>query len=228
MKFNRLIPFMIALPLLAACNKAADPPAAPAQTDAAPVPQTALGRSIDAAMQKARADMIKGNISLNDVINIKTELSTIQVKNTGGADNLPRAEITPQGDLLIEGKAVAIDDAQRKLLLDYRGHIIEIAATGMAIGVQGADLGMRAAGEAMKGIFTGNTEQIKANIKADAERLKAQAQLICQHLQPMLATQERLADTMPEFQPYARLQQKNIDDCTKKSDEGVAAFDQSV
>lgn len=228
MKRHHLIPLMIALPLLAACNnKPSDPPAPPASGNSATVPQTALGRGIDAAMQKAREEMLKGNIDLNDGIRVKPGVTNIHVRGDAGSDGLPKAEITPQGDLLIEGNTVAIDEAQRKLLLNYRGQIIDIAATGMAIGVQGADLGMRAAGEAMKGIFTGNTDQIEKNIKAEAEKLKAQAHLICQRLSPLLATQQRLASSLPEFQPYARIKQKDIDDCMKDLQDGVAVFDDS-
>ena len=44
-------------------------------------------------------------------------------KATRGKHPLPRAEITPQGDFLIEGKRQAIDASQRRQLLVYRGPV---------------------------------------------------------------------------------------------------------
>ncbi len=47
---------------------------------------------------------------------------------------LPKAEITPQGDFLIEGKPVAIDGRQRQDLLRYRHQVIDIAKAGIEKG----------------------------------------------------------------------------------------------
>ena len=51
---------------------------------------------------------------------------------------LPKAEITPDGDFLIEGVAVGIDPAQRRELLAYRGQVIDIAKAGIDIGERSA------------------------------------------------------------------------------------------
>ncbi|WP_204128541.1 hypothetical protein, partial [Pseudomonas ogarae] len=83
------------------------------------------------------------------------------------ADNQPRAEITPQGQLLIGGKPVALDDGQRRQLLDYRGHVVAVAMDGMDVGLAGAKLGANAAGEALKGIFSGDSEGIEKRINAE-------------------------------------------------------------
>lgn len=218
MKLRILAPALLAAGMLAACNNAPPPPPAPNAPDAPGAPQTALGRTVEKAMAEARQKLASENISLNR----KDGGMHIGRHGVGSDDpNLPRAEITPQGDFLLDGKTIAIDDAQRKLLLDYRGHVIEIASIGMSLGTKGADLGMRAAGEAMKGIFTGNTEQIGKNIEAEAEKLKAEAQGICRQLTPLLAAQDALAASLPEFKPYARMEQSDIDDCMKDGGTGV-------
>ena len=63
----------------------------------------------------------------------------------GKADpRLPRAEITAQGDFLIEGKAQTVDAVQRRQLLAYRGQVIGIAKTGIDLGQRSADAALEA------------------------------------------------------------------------------------
>ena len=91
--------------------------------------------------------------------------------------------------------------------------MIGIAEAGIDIGVQGANLGAQAAGEAIKGIFSGNSEQIEARINAEADKIKASAAKICDQLPALMATQQQLAAAVPEFKPYAKMDQSDIDDC---------------
>ena len=70
------------------------------------------------------------------------------------------AEITPQGDLMIDGRKVEVTPAQRALLLDYRGQVAGIAKAGAAIGMQGASLASKAVGQALAGAFSGNSEEM--------------------------------------------------------------------
>lgn len=199
-----LLPLLLATSL-AACSRSPEPPPAAAPA-AGTAPQTAIGRQVEAAMAEARKELNEGNLGLN---------SGFLVNGSGreARPDLPKGEITPQGDLLIEGKPVAVDAAQRALLLDYRRNLIAVAEAGMAMGVRGADLGMRAAGDAIKGIFTGNTEALEAKVQAEAAQLEAEAQALCQLLPPLLASERALAAALPAFAPYARMDQADVDDC---------------
>ena len=170
---------------------------APAADDSA-VASTALGQKVREATDKAREEMATSNIRVSE-----------------GASTLPKAEITPQGDLLIAGKRVAIDEQQRQLLLQHRAIVVAIAEAGIEIGVQGADLGVKAAGEAIKGIFSGNTEEIEKNIEAQAEKIELAAARLCRKLPALKDSQQALAAAIPEFKPYATMNQSNIDDCGK-------------
>lgn len=143
---------------------------------------------------KLRAKMEHGNIDLSD------------------ADN-NKAEITPKGDLLINGKAIAVDAQQRALLLDYRKQVEEIALAGMDIGVAGAHLGAKAAGEALRGVFSGNPEGIEAKVNAEAAKIEARAKQLCGLLPAMQAKQQALAAALPAFKPFATMDQSDIDDC---------------
>lgn len=136
-----------------------------------------------------------------------------------------KAKSVRKGDLLIDGKPVAITPAQRQQLLAYRGQIINIAEAGMAIGSQGADI----AGTALQGvagaIFGGEKARriLKHGWRPKAKRSK-QAMKLCAYLPPMLASQQALAGSLPAFKPYATMTQDDINDCGKKGDKGVAVI----
>lgn len=209
---------LLALPLLSACDRASPPAQDPAPTAQ---PQTAIGRTVAKAMDEARSKLATENIGLNGEFGVS--INGDRVGNQG-TENLPKAEITPQGDLLIEGKPVVIDDGERKLVQAYRAGIIDVAEAGMDIGVQGADLGMKAAGEAIAGIFTGNTADIEKKIEAESAKIEASARVLCDRLPALLTSQNALAAAVPEFKPYASMDQGDIDDCYRDDkDSGAQA-----
>ena len=168
---------------------------------------TRLGQKVREATEKAREKMAMSNISVSE-----------------GASTLPKAEITPQGDLLIGGKQVTINEQQRALLLQHRANVTAVALAGMEIGVQGADLGMRAAGEAIKGIFNGNTGEIEKKIEAEAEKMKLSAAKLCEKLPALQESQQALAAAIPEFKPYANMKQADVDGCLEDTSP-VASYD---
>ena len=207
-----LLPALLGAAALAACGqRPADPPArAPqAEAGAAPEPTTALGRTVAKAMDEARAKLREGNLSLNGDYDVNINGKRLQRK----ASDLPRAEITPQGDLIVSGRTIAMDDRSRALALRYREGLIAVAEAGMDIGVQGADLGMKAAGDAIASIFRGDTDGVEKRIEAEAQRLEASALRLCDSLPALLAAQQALAAAVPEFAPYATMDAGDIDDC---------------
>ncbi|AKC87790.1 hypothetical protein [Pseudoxanthomonas suwonensis] len=203
---------LAALLPLAACGKS-DPPPASSSTDAtaAPAANTALGRKIQEAMTKAGEKLATENVSVGG----KGGNHGFGYRSRSGGKDLPKAEITPQGDLLIAGKPVPVDEAQRKLLLEHRGHIIGIAQAGIAIGMQGADLGIKAATGALKSVFTGTTDDFEKQMEAEGRRIEAEAKKLCALMPGLLASQNALAEALPAFQPYATMDQSDIDDCGK-------------
>jgi len=200
----------LALPL-AACGQRDTPPDADAGAGAQPT--TALGRTVAKAMDKARAELATGNIQLNG-FNVTGKNRSVVIGNGNDAsDTRPKAEITPQGELLIDGRKVAATPQQQALLKEYRGNIEQIALAGMDVGVAGADLGMKAATEAIGAVFSGNSDQVDQRMEAEAQQIEAAAMKLCGYLPAMLDTQTRLAAAMPEFRPYATMDQSDVDDC---------------
>ena len=220
MKLRMLAPALLAAGLLIACRDNTPPaPTTPTAGNTGSGAQTALGRTVEKAMAEARTALEKEDLELNG----KEGGLHIGKHGIGSHDpNLPSAEITPSGDFILDGKTLAINDVQRAQVLDYRRRVLDVAGAGMSVGVKGADLGMQAAGEAMKGIFSGNMDQVEQRIQTEAKKLEADAKLICQQLTPLLQAQDALAAGLPEFKPYAGLEQADIDDCLK--DGGTAVF----
>lgn len=208
------------LPLAASCSQQSVPAPGPAPTATADAaPKTMIGKTIAREIRKAREELRAGNISLNrDNINVNGKHYGRKHDN----DNRSKAEITPKGDLLVDGKAVAVTPGQRAMLLDYRGQIIGIAEIGMSLGSKGAELAGTAIKESLGALFSGDTDEVERRVEAEAGKLKAEAMLICQKLPPMLATQQKLAVSLPEFKPYATMTRHDVDDCADEIDhEGV-------
>ena len=215
---------------LAACQDKTPPAGTQAGANApaarqGSAPETVLGRTVAGALEKARAELENGNIDLTNGVKVDVGDRGRNFR-IGGSDRggRPKAEITPQGDLLVAGKQVEITREQRGLLLQYRRQIIGVAETGMAIGVKGADLAGKALAETFSGLLSGDGDAVGKRIEAEGEKLKADARQICAQLPGLLHTQQQLAGSLPAFRPYATMTQENVDDCMQ-DDRGVAVTD---
>jgi hypothetical protein len=202
------------LAALAACQDNAPSPPAPSSAKANE--DGFIARKVNAAMEQARKELATKNIDVGG-INIDVNGHRIASRNRG----LPKAEITPQGDFLIEGKPQPLNAGQRALLLEYRGEIIAVADAGMNIGAKGAGIADDALGGVLGAVFGGEEgrKDYEAKMEAKGKAIEAEAMKLCGQLQPMLDTQQKLATDLPAFKPYANLEQSDIDDC-RKHDKG--------
>ena len=207
-----LVACLAIAPLMAACG--GDPStAAPGASDSEAA--TALGRTIDKALVEAREKMANENIAIGGDTDIHVGGTKVRSRQPVDADGnpLPKAEISPAGDLLIGGREVVVTPEQRELLLAYRGHVVALVEAGMAIGVKGADLGMQAAGDALKSVFSGRAEEFGRRMEAEAAKIEAEALKLCDGLPAMLETQHQLAASLPEFRPYATMEAADVEEC---------------
>jgi len=217
---------LILLLPLAACSQSRQADSQPAAADTVAQATKESGENtsgisgeIRKAMREAKQELATKNINVDSV--------HINGSNRNDRDSRPKAEITPQGELLIGGKPVAATPTQQTLLLDYRKQIVGIAEAGMDIGAQGADLGLSAAKEGVWGALTGKSDKdIEAAIRPQTDKIQAAAAKLCQRLPELLTSQQKLAAAMPEFRPYATMQQKDVDDCGKgmKDKDGKKGF----
>lgn len=159
----------------------------------------------------ARRELDTGNLQLGDSLRFGT--SDARASHADRA--LPRAEITPQGDFLIEGRAVAIDRHQRQELLLYRGEVIAIAKAGIDIGERSAQAALDAVDRGlfslMFGAMTGSLERrIEKTVR---ETVEPGVRQICLSLPALRDRQQRLSATLPAFRPYATLEADDVEDC---------------
>ena len=158
-------------------------------------------------LDKARRELETGNLDLGDGLHFGKARRN---------DALPRAEITPDGDLLIAGKPQLIDFSERRQLLAYRGKVLEIARTGIDIGQRSAEAALDAIGDGsvLGLLFGAMTGTLENRIERVVQReIEPGVRGICRQLPGLMASQQRLASSLPQFRPYATLQQRDIDAC---------------
>lgn len=125
----------------------------------------------------------------------------------------PKAEISARGDFIIDGKQIPVNETQRALLIAYHRELGGIADAGIATGKEGAKLAGKAVGAAVKGIFSGNSDQVDQDIKTEAAKVEAQALKLCERLPALYTAQQNLAAALPEFKPYAAMDPQDVEDC---------------
>lgn len=210
---------VVAVLVLAACQPAdKDKDNAPTGVAAKAMNEVANGLGeASQEMEKARQEvatardrLARENISLN----------------RNEKQNLPKAEITPAGDLLIEGKSIATTPEQKALVLAYRGELLGVIGDGMAIGMEGARVGIDAAASALKGLLAGqNGDDIGKQVGEQAkDKLKPMVAQLCTRMPGLLSAQQALAAALPEFAPYATMDQTDVDDCGDADGDGTWTF----
>ena len=205
--------------LLAACQPAQD------KQDAAPtgIAAEAMGE-VAKGLGEASQEMEKAR---EEIATAREKLARENISlNRNESQSLPRAEITPAGELLIEGKPVATTPEQKALVLAYRGELLGVVGDGMAIGMEGARVGIDAAASALKGVLAGQSgdeigQQVGEQAKAKIKPMVAQ---LCTRLPGLLGAQQALATALPEFKPYASMDQSDVDDCGDANGDGTWTF----
>jgi len=160
-------------------------------------------------LAKARQEMRTENLRIDNSLQFGDH-------DNAAPSDLPRAEITPQGDFLIEGKPQAIDAGQRAQLLAYRGQVVEVALTGIEAGQRTAEAALDAVGDAswVGLMFSAMTGRLERNIERTVQHhLEPAMQDICRQLPTVMASQQELASTLPQFRPYANLEPGDVEDC---------------
>lgn len=167
-------------------------------------------REVRMELAAARAELETGNLELGQDLRLGK-----RGRGDDRADALPKAEITPAGDLLVAGQAVAVDAAQRRELLAYRGQVIEVAIAGIELGERSANAALDAVDQGLfRLMFSAMTGSLERRMeKTIRETVEPGVRQICLSLPALYEAQQRLAGAVPEFRPYATMQADEIDDC---------------
>jgi len=116
-----------------------------------------------------------------------------------------------------------VNAAQRALLQSYHREMNAMTADGVAVGKQGAALAGKAVTAAIKGAINGNADDVESKVEAETKRLEQQAMQLCRRLVTVKASQDALATSLPEFKPYATLDQSDVDDCGTSQNDSYSA-----
>lgn len=171
-------------------------------------------RDIRTDLAKARAELDTDNLDVGNSLQLHGNDS----RKANAESKLPKAEITPQGDFLIEGETIAINASQRRELLAYRGMVIDVAKAGIDLGEVSAlaavDSVDRGVFSLMVGALTGSLERrIERTVRASIAPGVLQ---ICERMPALREAQQRLAVDVRAFAPYARIGHADADHCRRE------------
>lgn len=147
---------------------------------------------------------------------IAEEMATQNITLRGG-DGLPKAELTPDGELLISGVAVVMTPEQRQAATAYRAELARVVTGAAAIGLDSASLATDAMGLAASQLFGGDGKATEASIESHADRIEASARALCDSLPALESAQAAFIAAVPEFAPYADDIDVDIKGCDTKA-----------
>lgn len=124
--------------------------------------------------------------------------SSIALRTANG----DRAVIGADGTLAIDGEPVAVTPEQAALLREYHGELTQLREAALAIAGQGVALGGKAVSEAVKGVLSGNHDDIGQRVEAEAARIESAAERIEAGAEALKRKQRELARRLPQLQPY--------------------------
>lgn len=166
-------------------------------------------REVRTELAKARRDLQTEDLALDG------DFRFGEHKPGASTKTLPPAAITAQGDLLIDGKPQPLEPAQRRQLLAYRGLVLEVAGIGIDIGQKSADAALAVVDRSwvslLFGAMTGSLERrIERTVR---EEVEPGVRGICRLLPQVMASQQRLSSSLPQFRPYANLEPGDVANC---------------
>lgn len=167
-------------------------------------------REVRTELAEARRKLEAENLEIGNGLRIGE-------KSDAPRRDLPKAEISPRGDFLIEGKSVAVDEAQRRDLLAYRRQVLDVALVGLDIGEQTAQAALEAVDRGLFSLmFSALTGSLERRIeKTVMDNVGPAVSQICDSLPALYVTQQRLHASLAEFRPYATLEPDAAKDCRR-------------
>lgn len=135
----------------------------------------------------------------------------VEIQPRGHAQAIVKAD----GQLIIDGAAVAVPETVKPNLIAYNRAVRAIEQHGLETGRAGADVAASAASEVAKGLTSGDTSQIGAKVEAKAEAVKAAAHEICADLDAARREQEAVVAVVDAFRPYAVIEAGEVERCRR-------------
>lgn len=114
-------------------------------------------------------------------------------------DDVEVARFTADDDLRIAGSHVSITPTDRRAIAAYRGAHNDLIESATAIGKEAARLGVSAALRAVASIFTGSSDEVEAEIEAEAADIEELAEALCDSVRDLREHHIALSEAVPEF-----------------------------
>lgn len=127
----------------------------------------------------------------------------------------PPASVQSDGNLVIGGRAVTQNAAERSLAQRYYQDVLAVTAAGKASGEAGAKLGGAIVGSIFSALWNDDSSIIKRTANSGAAGLKAHIEALCAGLKALEAAQNALAARQPAFAPYRIVRHKAVTGCLK-------------
>ena len=137
----------------------------------------------------------------------------VTLHGTGNSEAL----LDATGRLVIDGHVVAVDTTQRQLLQQYYQGARAVREHGVATGKAGAAVAVQSLRNAAEHATGRGTEQTAAKLDTATRRVDDEANKICLDIGQIRAAQNRLADSLPAFKPFARIIDGDDSDCSDDS-----------
>jgi hypothetical protein len=132
------------------------------------------------------------------------------------AQDAPSATINANGDLQVNQQPVTTNAGERELLKSYYENAMMIRTDAIATGKAGAAVGVQALKSVADRLANGDPDQIKQDVDAKAQVVKAEAFKICRDLSNTKTAQDQLAAQLPAFKPYGNIiSADSVSDCEK-------------
>ncbi|MGH8113796.1 MAG: DUF2884 family protein [Rhodanobacteraceae bacterium] len=122
----------------------------------------------------------------------------------------PNAHVSRDGDLAIDGKAIAVTPRQRELLRHYYQQAVATIDSGEAMGKQGIDMAKQSIGAAIESAFHSGSSPAKKQVDAKSQHMEEAAGRLCADIKALGATQKTIAAQIPTFAPYASSQMQCV------------------
>jgi hypothetical protein len=123
----------------------------------------------------------------------------VELHGKGGVE----AILDAAGNMVVDGHATATDAPQREQLKQYYQAAKAVRDHGIATGKAGAAIAADSLKNVVTHLFSGHGAKADAKLEASTQRIRQEASKICLDVQQIKAAQDRLATSLPAFQPFA-------------------------
>ncbi len=128
-------------------------------------------------------------------------------------DDDKEAAVSSDGSLHIGEKSIDISSAGREALVRYHQNALKVENEGVGLGLAGVDIALGAVGNALHGVFGGDTDKSDKDLEHRGDAMNVRVKRLCGYLGDMRKAQQEAVEAIPEFKPYAVVTEKDVLDC---------------